>query len=229
MDNLWHLDRIDWLKELPDGTAARLRASATVSTFEAGSPIFEPSSSPAYAYILETGLVRIYRTSEQGGEVTLGYIRPGEVFGELAALSDSPRESYARALERSVVIRVGRDAFANAIRSCPEVCCSVAVQVGGRLKRLESRVEDLVFRSAPARIASTLLQLADDFGEALDGGVRVGLRITQVELASLVGVSRPTVNIALGEFEALGLLRREGGQIVLTDRAGLKVQVSRGA
>ncbi|NIM60933.1 MAG: helix-turn-helix domain-containing protein, partial [Acidobacteria bacterium] len=109
-----------------------------------------------------------------------------------------------------------------AIRSTPAVVFSVATQVEGRFKRLESRIEDLVFRSALARVAHILLQLADDFGETDGARTKIPIRLTHTELAKLVGTSRPTTSIAIGELEDDSLITRDDGRFVLLDRGALE-------
>ncbi|HEY5623116.1 MAG TPA: cyclic nucleotide-binding domain-containing protein, partial [Gammaproteobacteria bacterium] len=81
MVELWHISNINWLRELPEASVTALRTAATIARFEAREMIFEPSPLPRLVYILETGLVRTYRASTAGEEITFGYIHPGEVFG----------------------------------------------------------------------------------------------------------------------------------------------------
>ena len=184
--------------------------------------IFEPMLDPEFVFLLETGLVRIFRRSANGAEITLGYVHPGEVFGELTVFSERPRESYAMAAQSSTVIRVARQVFADAIHQRASVVFSVAAQMGGRFKQIEARAEDLVFRSARARLAKVLLELADEFGAQAGGHPVIGARLTQAELATLAGTSRPTVSIMLADFEEEGLITREGGKIALVDKAALQ-------
>lgn len=222
MIDLWHLANINWLSELPAATLERLRAAATVFTVDRGDMIFEPMLDPEFVFLLETGLVRIFRRSAEGGEITLGFVHPGEVFGELTVFSDKPRESYALAAERSTVIKVARKVFADAIHQRASVVFSVAAQMGERFKEIESRAEDLVFRSARARLAKVLNDLVEEFGQQASGRHVIGARLTHAELATLAGTSRPTVSIMLADFEEEGLIRREDGRIVVVDKAALQ-------
>ena len=222
MINLWHIKNVDWLRELPATSVDALRDGASISTFEPGQLVFEPTAEPKFVFILETGLVRMYRECARGEEVTFGYIQPGEVFGELVAFSDKPRESYAVAVERSTVIKVDKQVFADAIQSRSSIVFSVAAQIGDRFKEIESRVEDLVFRSARSRLAHIILQLAEDFGEKNKDRLLIATRLTHAELATLVGVSRPTVSIALGEFEDDELITRSEGKIVVLSKKALQ-------
>jgi CRP-like cAMP-binding protein len=221
--NVWHLQNVDWLQELPEAERERLRQAATQRSCAVGEIIFTPVPHPHSVYLLETGLVRIYRLSESGLETTLGYVRPGEVFGELAAFGDYPRESFAQASLPSTVWKVPRELFQSLVSSRPNLGFQITKQIGERLKRIESRVENLVFRDVHTRVILTLLELADGFGAPQpDGGVAIQVHLTQAELATLVGSTRQSVNASLRELEQAGLLARNGRTLLLRDRGALR-------
>lgn len=223
MLDLWHLTNINWLKELPAVEAENLRRGAKLRQYGVGEIIFEPHAVPEYVYLLESGLVRMYRSSPNGEEVTFGYVSAGEVFGEFVAFVNRARESYALAAEPCAVLVLEREAFAAAMRSTPSIVFSVAKQIAGRFHKIESRVEDLVFRNARSRVASAILKLAKDFGQQEDGRLVIQLRLTHAELATLVGTSRPTVSIALGELEDDDIIDRSNGRIVIVDDIRLRL------
>ena len=222
MNDIWHLTGIDWLADLPPAEAQRLVQASSVRQFAQGDIVFEPDATPKHVYILESGLVRTYRVSARGEEVTFGYIRKGEVFGELAVFADKPRESFAVAVEPSRVIRAARRVFREVLTACPETVFTVAAQIEDRFKEIESRVEDLVFRSAASRLARVLLRLAREFGAGPESAGRIALKTTHAELGTLAGVSRPTVSITLGEFEAAGVIDRQTGFIAIVDPDALR-------
>ena len=221
MNDFWHLHNFDWLSELSPTEAVALRARASTASYDAGDIVFGPTAVPASVYLLESGLVRIYRASELGAETTFGYVNPGEIFGELAAFTDCERESWAQAVQPSLVWRIERDAMRSVLSNHPGVAFQVTKQVGSRLKRVESRVEDLVFRDVRSRLSRVLLQLAEDYGCDVPEGRLVQLLVTQEELATLVGATRQTVNAILRELESGGLVGRRGRCFVLPSREAL--------
>ena len=162
-------------------------------------------------------------------QVTFGYVHPGEVFGECAIFDDRPRESFAAAHEPSTVLVVSRERFASAMQSSATVMFSLAKQIEGRFKVVESRLEDLVFRNARSRLAHILLQLCREFGH-LDGShTHLEIRLTHEEIGTLIGASRPTVTLALGELEADGVVRRVGRFIDVDDIGALETLAQQGA
>lgn len=222
MRDIWHLSQIDWIRQLPEAERARLRASAEVEDFETGAIVFAPDPHPERVYLLESGRIRIFRRDPDGSETTFGYVLPGEVFGELPGFGDYPRESYAEAVEPSRVWRLPVPLFRELVAAHPEITVEITRQIGDRLKRIESRVENLVFRDARSRVAAMLLELAESFGRRADGRIRLDVPLTQAELATLVGATRQTVNECLGELSRMGLVRRAGRSLELLDRAGLE-------
>ncbi len=215
LNDIWHLGIVNWFRELSDEQVDALRSNSTHRDYEAGCIVFSPESHPHSLFLLEQGMVRIYRLSKDGGETTFGYVGPGEVFGELAAFGDFPRESFAVAVQASRVWKIPVVAFQTLLESKPGVVLEITRQIGQRLKRIESRVENLVFRDVRARVAHILLELAEDFGKQDDGHRELLVEFTQAELATLVGSTRQTVNESLRSLEEAGLIARNGRRLVL--------------
>lgn len=223
MKDVWHLQDIDWLHALALAQIEQLRCESTQRRYAIGETVFTPVPNPSSLYILEAGLVRIFRLSEKGLETSLGYVKPGEVFGELTIFGDYPRESFAQAVEKSVVWRIPRQVFQPYVESTPSLAFEISKQIGERLKRIESRVENLVFRDVHTRVILILTELASNFGnERDDGSVEIDVQITQSELATLVGSSRQSVNASLSELTKQGMIGRAGPNLVLLKPAELR-------
>jgi CRP-like cAMP-binding protein len=213
MSDFWHLVNVDWLAQLSGDERAKLEGAAILHRFSPGETVFAPEVHPHSVYLLCEGRVRIYRLSEGGSETTFGYVAPGEVFGELPAFGDHPRESFAEAVVPSVVWKVPLAVFQELLEGRPSLVFEVTKQIGQRLKRIESRVESLVFLDARTRLARILLELACDLGVSSDGDAVIDAELTQSELATLVGATRQTVNASLGELIHDGLVERDGKRL----------------
>lgn len=218
----WHLRKVNWLATLPRPEAEAVRRASTTRTYQAGEAIFGPSPRPELVYLLEEGLVRIYRLSAPGSEFTLGYIRPGDVFGDVPVIADQPRESYAKARGRSRTLQIPRDAFIKAVQSSRSALYEVTKKIGRQLISCHSRAEDLVFRDVPSRLAHLLLRVAEEFGRPVGDQLSVGLPLTQDEIARLVGATRQTVNATLREMIEARLIRREGRELILVAPSALR-------
>lgn len=217
MPGVWHLGDIDWLSELTPRERKELEDASRSAEYKPGDTVFRPDSSPRDVFLLQKGRVRIYRVSPEGGETTFGYVLPGEVFGELAVFGERKRESFAQAVERSVVWRLPMDLFQRTLQQRANLAFAVTAQVGDRLRQIESRVEDLVFRDVRSRLAHVLLDLGGHFGTKNGEEVVIEAAFTQSELATLVGSTRQTVNVCLGEFAQQGLVKHEPKRVRILD------------
>jgi len=94
--------------------------------------------------------------------------------------------------------------------------------MGLRLIRCQSRAEDLVFCDARTRLARVLLRLVDDFGRRTDHELTVGLPLTEQEIATLIGTTRQTVSVALGEMVRAGVVVRRAKELVVADPRALR-------
>jgi CRP-like cAMP-binding protein len=213
---------VEWLSDMDEAELAELERGAVARSYARGEMVFAPTAQPHSVYLLQKGLVRIYRLSEGGGETSFGYVAPGEVFGELPAFGDYPRESFAQAVRASTVWKIPRENFHRVLSARSALAFQVTRQIGDRLKRIESRVEDLVFRNVRTRVARMLGELAEDFGQTENGHRVIDIPITQSELATLVGATRQTVNQTLRELSAEGLIGRDNRRIVVLQPALLQ-------
>lgn len=228
--DVWHLRSVDWLSELPTEDLDKLQSASIARQYQGGEMVFVPENDPHELFVLERGLVRIFRLSRDGAETTFGYVAPGEAFGELAVFGDYSRESFAQATRPSRVWKIPGAVFRQLLTSHPDLVLAVTRQIGARFKRIESRIENLVFRDARSRVAHILLELAEDFGRDEAGLVVLDIDITQAELATLVGITRQTANGCLRELEQEGLLTRQGRHLALKsrDRLGEIARATRG-
>jgi CRP-like cAMP-binding protein len=222
MSDFWRLHGLDWLSGLSDAETERILGASSTRDHARGETIFEPALHPRSVYLLERGLVRIYRLSALGDEATLGYVRPGEVFGELGAFSDQPRESFASAVSTSHVWRIPRAELRRVLDSHPRIALCVTAQIGNRFRRIESRVENLVLHNLRSRIAHILLELAEDFGRDEAGARLIDLPLSQQDIAMLVGATRQSVNVCLCELRASALVAYRSKRLALPDPAALR-------
>lgn len=211
----WHVRRPPWLQSLKPSLAEEIRRAALVRSFAPGQTIFGPTREPENVWLVEHGLVCLHRLAPDGRQVTIALVRPGHVFGEVAVLSDSARVSFAEAMRRSTCWRIPRETFLRVVRSDPEAGFGISKEIAGKMARIESRLEDLVFRSVESRLARMLVLLAQDFGEAAGEWVRLELPLTQSELAMLVGTTRQSVSECLQQLVKRGCVARDRGCLSL--------------
>lgn len=147
----------------------------------------------------------------------LALLYPGDIFGELAVVDDAPRDHLAEAYDDCVICAMSRDAVMRLIRQSPAIGFQITKLIGLRLRTLRSRVEELLCKSAHARVAHALLELASRHGVADADGILISLRLSQADLGRLVGLSRETVNAILQEWREQRLIQVDRRSIRLRD------------
>jgi CRP-like cAMP-binding protein len=222
---LWYLKNINLFRGMTDVQMQSVEQRTVMREVRRRETLYLPGDAGDRIYLLKRGVVKISSLGADGREIILAFLRPGEVFGEEAVLDESPRDHMAEAYEDALICIIQRREFLDLLRSMPDLGFKVTKLIGLRLKTFRSRVENLLFKGAPARLAATLLDLAEQHGVRDDHGTLLPLRLSQQDLASLIGVTRESVNIALAEFRRNGLITLEGRSIRLVRPEGLRAVV----
>ncbi len=212
---LWYLTRINIFDGMSPSQMEDVEKRTVMRELKRKEVLYFPGDSGDRIYLLKRGVVKISTISDDGHEVILALLKPGEVFGEEAVVDDDPRDHMAEAYDDALICLISRQDFMDMLRSHPEMALKVTKLIGLRLKTFRTRVEQLLFKGAPARLAQVLLELAKQHGVTDKGGVLLPLKLSQQDLASLIGVTRESVNLALGEFRKTGLVEVEGRHLRL--------------
>src|SRR5581483_7667550 len=177
--------------------------------------------------LLTRGRVKIMALTPDGRETIFAFIEPGELFGELAVLDPAPRSEHAEAVEDSTALAIPREELLWLMSRRPDVAMSVTKLLGLRLRRIENRLKNLLFRSNRERTVAVLLELLGSHGR-LAGGRRweVGLRLSHQELANLIGATRETVTLTLGQLQKEGLVEVTRRRITVLDRERLAAEAA---
>jgi CRP/FNR family transcriptional regulator, cyclic AMP receptor protein len=202
-----------------DSILATARAGST-RKYAAGQIICYQGDPGDRLYVVVEGLVKVVFTSERGDEMVLNTLGRREIFGELALLDGSPRSASVVAVEPTYVFMLLRTRLLELMRQHPRLADEFLRLLGQLVRRLTEQAGDLAFLDLAARLAKLLLQLAEKYGGAQDGVL--DRRLTQSDLAAMIGASRPAVNRALQSLAARGLVSVQGHTIKLHDLAGLR-------
>lgn len=167
---IWYLQKIKLFKESTPEGMEELARMTRMESVKKRTAIFLPGDPSQQVYLLKEGRVKISRISEEGREITLALLEPGEIFGELDILDDLPRDTLAEALDDTQLCVIYKELFLAMIRRRPEISFRLTKLIGFRLRRIENRVEDLVFRDVPTRLAHLLLELSKNYGKATPPG-----------------------------------------------------------
>ncbi len=219
---LYYLKKIQLLQDLSPEELTNLAAVVTLEEIRRRRVIFLPGDPGNSVYFVNGGRVKVSRVTRDGKELTLGYRGPGEIFGEISISDGCPREEMAEAMENALITEMPLDAFRKLMEQYASIGRQLAEVLCIRMRELEAKVEDLVFKDVNAKLAELLLQLGEDYGVDENRGKMVAVKITHQEMANLIGSTRETVSLTLSQFKRDKLIATEGRKIILVDQAGLK-------
>ncbi|HEY6542836.1 MAG TPA: Crp/Fnr family transcriptional regulator [Ktedonobacteraceae bacterium] len=220
-----YLKQVSLFANLADEDIHELMTAAKRRTFRSGEVIFHRDDPGQVLYMIKDGKVKICIISPDGQEISLAVFGKGECFGEFALLDGLPRSADAIALEKVECYTLQRSDFHNAIMKNPKIAIQVLEALTKRLRNTDNMVEDLIFLDVYGRVAKKLLELADAHGVKTDDGVRIEVRLTQQELASMVGASRESVNKVMGYFSEKDFISTDKHRITLHRIADLKRRI----
>ena len=216
-EKYWYLKKCPVFADLDPDQVQSLEAGCYVREFARGEMIYLPSDMGSSVLLLARGRVRVYHVTHEGKQAILGFVEPGELFGELSAFNGSLREEYAEATEKTLAVLMPRDVVHRLMHQYPSVSMKLTKLFGLRLKRVERRLKSLLFRSSRDRLVHLLLELGERYGRRTSDGVLIAQKISHQDMASIIGATRETVTITLGELQAEGVLRIDRRRITLTD------------
>lgn len=171
-----------------------------------GEWIFVLGDSADSIYLLREGQIKITASAEGGHEVLHEIIGPGEIFGDTSLILGIPRTTSAQALEASLLCEISRKAFETLLRMYPELAFQLLKSVGVRLKHAEAQLVNVVCHDISLRVRKTLIDLiVKESGSLPDRPTKI--KITQQDLANLIGASRQKTWQTLKELEDSGVLR----------------------
>jgi CRP/FNR family transcriptional regulator len=214
----------DWIRRVPlflrlgERTQRAIDGVMIVRSFAPDQPVFLEGHRPTGLFIVQEGLVRVYRILEDGRLHVHHYQRPFSTPNLIAALDGRPNPVSADAVNAAQLGWLPREALLRLMSDDPELMQACLRLVTLQHRELMARLDDMSFRTVPSRLARLLLRQGGFAGEAnipLD-------TLSQDEIASVLGTSREVLGRALRQLYDLGLVRREGKQYVIVDREGLE-------
>jgi CRP-like cAMP-binding protein len=203
-----------------DLTEKQLEGVAQVSRQKAlarKEELFHKGDEGGQIYIIAKGKLKALTTSIDGDDVVFSIMGPGEVLGEVALLGGTGRTATITAIESSDLLVIDRRDFMSFLKSHPDISVKLLYVVAQRLKRVSELVEDTLFLNLPLRFAKKLSALARVYGERIEDGIRVDLKLSQEEWGDLVGATRESINKQVRQWTEAGFVRVEKGYIVILE------------
>jgi CRP/FNR family transcriptional regulator, cyclic AMP receptor protein len=216
VDKIGYLRMVDIFRDLSEAEVEEIDRATTITTAHRGKILYMPEETGEVLFMLKEGRIQLYRISPEGKKLVITTIGPGTVFGEMAFIGQGMHNSFAEALEDCVLCIMSRTDVERMLVTKPQVALRIFEVLGHRLQEAEARLAEIAFKSIPARLASLLLQLAEEQGT----GTITGL--THQNLGEQIGTYRETTTQTLNIFKSAGLIDIGRKKIMILDRDGLR-------
>jgi CRP/FNR family transcriptional regulator len=210
---------------LPASELEALAAEAREQACRAREFVFHEGDPALWLCLVRTGRVRIVRHSRAGKDVVLELLGPGEVFGGVAVIERRPYPASAQATEPSEVVKIPADVAVGLAARYPQVVREMALLLGRRLRAAHDSVKSLSVEPVEARLAATLLRLADREGVRTPGGIELPFHLTRQSLADMSGTTVETAIRVVSRWLRDELVEDRGGRLVLRDPQALRERV----
>jgi CRP-like cAMP-binding protein len=192
----------------------------SAESIERGADVYTPAAAATALFVIATGAVSLYLRSPEGRQITLRVVEAGQVFGHVALLWDEAYDTFAQAQSDLLCYRVPSADVRMRIERDPGLGLALLLDMGQHRIAASARLEDVAFRSVPARLAGLLLELARAHGgESLSA---VLPRHSHRQLAEMINAYRETVTKVLNQFRDARLLEIDRTTITLVNLARLR-------
>lgn len=215
-NKIGYLQMVDIFQDLTPEEIEEIDRATTITSCRRGKILYMPEDTSEVLFLLKEGRIQLYRISPDGKKLVIATLGPGAVFGEMAFIGQGMHNSFAEASEDCVLIVMSRNDVERMLLTKPKVALRIFEVLGRRLRRAEARLEEIARKGIPARLASLLLQVADDAGSDIIKGY------THQDLGEQIGTYRETTTQTLNNFKADGLIEIGRKRITILDREGLE-------
>ena len=224
------VEAVDLFSVLPPEDSRRLASALLERNYPAGAPIVhadDPSGGPFF--IVAEGEVAVLLETGEGKETVLATLQPGEYFGEMSLIDESPRAATARAVRPSRLMLLRREDFRRLMSESPRLCLALLEEMNRRLRLSNRKVAGLSYRSMRCRVAGALVTLMEEKGlrKLEDGAIRVIIRErpTRKFLAEMAGTTRESASRTLAAWEREGWVKAQGRDLVILREEALRALV----
>lgn len=218
------LRRVDLFRGLSDLDLMAIGRLMARCDLGAGQTLFHEGDVCEGFYVIESGSVKIFKTSPSGREQVLAIERAGGMVAELPVFDDGPYPASCQAVESALLLFLSKADFRAICLESPELALKVLKAVGGRLRRLVGLIEELSFTTVRQRLAASLVRRAESDGAKTERGLCVTLPANH-EIGAEIGTVRELVSRNLSRFQSEGLIRMDGKDTFILDLEALRAEI----
>lgn len=211
------LSYVPIFSDLPSETIKLIEKIGTKKMYKKNDVVLMEEEAGTALFVIINGKVKVARSSGDGREVILTLLSESDFFGEMAILDGLTRSATVTATEDSELFLIQRNDFLNLLREFPEISISLLQELTKRLRSADAKIKALSLKDAEGKVATVILQLADDIGKIKHGRVEIEKLPLQQDLANMAGTSRETISRTLHSFAKKGLIELDGTKLSILD------------
>jgi CRP/FNR family transcriptional regulator, cyclic AMP receptor protein len=220
---LWYLENNTWLKGLSKDEMMNIDKMSTMKSAKKGQYIYFPDEPSTSVFILKEGRVKVGTWNDDGKEIIKTILKPGEIFGELSLIGEDSRKDFAQAMDNEVMIcAMGMADMESMMMKNPTLGFSITKLMGFRRRKMERRLNDLIFKDARERVIDFIKDMANDEGKKIGDEILIKHNLTHQDIANLTATSRQTVTLILNNLRDHDLIYMERKKILVRDIDKLK-------
>jgi CRP-like cAMP-binding protein len=216
------LSLVDIFEPLSEEEIELLNGQLPDRRLEGGEIFYGPHDRSERLFLLQKGKIRIFRTTPEGRELTLAVVEAGTVFGEMALTGQQLEGAYAQAMEPSQVSTMAREDLERLVLEKPEVGLKIMQVLSERLRRYETRLEDVTMKDVRSRLAGIIVLLVESEGVRTGTGYRIPAHYTHERLGTMIGANRVAVTRAFGLLQDEGVVELRRRLIFISDIEALR-------
>jgi|LGVF01.1.fsa_nt_gb CRP/FNR family cyclic AMP-dependent transcriptional regulator len=205
------LDNVPLFSGLSSAALAEIEQHGTVKSFRNNTIVINQDDETYSLYVILSGSVRVFISGEDGREAVLNHQSAGDYFGDLALIDKQPRVASVMTTEASRFMIISRDDFMACLSKNPEIAINLIKPMTSRMRMLARNVSNLALLDVYGRVARVLLEQAEE----QDDGEMVTEKLTQQEIADMVGASRAMVSRILKDLKAGGYISVDKKRITI--------------
>lgn len=207
LDKFWYLEKFELTQKLKKDEMINMEKTMLMKKIDKNTFLHFPEMKDGHVYFLKEGMVKIVHTHEDGQEQIKYVLTPGNIFGELAMMNNTEDENdFAVAMDDCIICFMKVDDLKMMMEMNKDLSIRINKLIGFRIKRIERKLESLIFKDARTRIIEFLIELANEFGKQEGSKIIIKNFLSHEEIAKITTTSRQTVTSVLNELKNKGAL-----------------------
>jgi CRP-like cAMP-binding protein len=216
--NLWYFENVDLYELLCPTRVPRIGDTLELDGYKKDEYIYFPDEASQNIYMISNGRVKIGSYASNGKEIVKAILGKGEIFGEMALAGEEKRMDFAQALDNGTsVCPMTIDQMKELMAENKTLSFKILKIMGFRLRRMERKLESMVFKDARTRIVDFLKDTAEERGQKVGFETMIKNHLTHKDIASLTGTSRQTVTTVLNELRDENIINFDRRRILIRD------------